>query len=223
MKDDTIMTRNETKHQKKLLRKRQKDKARKRKQASAVPFALLSTRKKILLARTLPLYECLINPLWKDKGLATILISRRQPEGNLLFGLFLVDVYCLGLKNTFCNADFSMSRYKAELLRKIYREKGPVACPVPLAHAIIYGGIEFAKQFGFKPNKDFQLSQYVLDAMDSIKSREEVEFGKDGKPFFIAGPDDNVDRIMRQLESKVGKENFKYIYGVGDPTLCVES
>lgn len=203
---------NQKRRQKKLMKKRQKDKARKKKQAGSVPFALLSATKKILGARKLPIYECLINPSWKEKGIATILISRRQPNGNLLFGVYLVDVYCLGLKNTFCNADFSVWRYETELRSKTYREEDPVECPIPLAHQIIYGGIEFATQFGFRPNKDFKLSQYVLEDNNNIEPYEDIEFGKDGQPFYIAGPDDNVEYIVRQLASKAGEGNFKFLY-----------
>jgi len=205
------MARNNARHQKKLMKKRWKDKLRKKKQAGSISFELTSPKKKILMARNFSFYECLINPSWKDGGLATILISRQQPDNNLAFGLFLVDIYYLGLKNTFCNADFAVSRYKADLLDKIYSEEKPVQCQIPLAHHIIYGGITFAEQFGFEPHKDFNLSQYTLDSAADIEPCEGVEFGKDGKPFFISGPDDNVERIMRQLESKVGDENFKYL------------
>ena len=205
------MPRNDARHQKKLMKKRQKDKLRKKKQAGSIHFELITPRKKIFMARTFPFYECLITPSWKDGGLVTILISRQQPDDNLTFGLFLVDIYCLGLKNTFCNADYSIQKYKTELLGKIYPKEKPMQCPVPLAHHVIYGGIAFAEQFGFKPHKDFKLSQYVLDDKADIKPCEDIEFGKDGEPFFISGPDDNVERIMRQLESKVGNDNFKYL------------
>lgn len=204
------MARNTARHQKKLMKKRRKDKLRKKKQAGSIPFELISPNKKIRMARKFPFYECLINPSWQDAGLATVLISRQQPDNNLVFGVFLVDVFCLGLKNTFCNADFAISRYQTDLLGKIYREEKPVQCPIPLAHHVVYGGIAYAEQFGFKPQKDFKLSQYILDSEADIEPCEDVEFGKDGKPLFISGPDDNVERIMRQLESKVGKENFKY-------------
>ena len=82
---------------------RQKDKVRKPHLAEVIPYTLLSPKKKILQARGYPIHECRINPSWQKKGLATILISRRQPDGNLAFGIFLVDIFCLGLKNTFCN------------------------------------------------------------------------------------------------------------------------
>jgi hypothetical protein len=41
--------------------------------------------------------------------------------------------------------------------------------------------------------------------------------GKEGKPFFVAGPHDNADRIIRILERKVGHGNYNYFVPIGDP------
>jgi hypothetical protein len=123
------MARNEARRQQKLMKKRQKDKVRRKARAEMVPYSMLDARKKIRLARQCPPYECLINASWKDKGLATILISRRQPDGNLLFGVYLVDILCLGVKNTFCNADFSLSRYSTDVVGRTYRNEEPGRSP----------------------------------------------------------------------------------------------
>jgi len=207
------MARSEAKRQKKLMKKRQKDKLRRKQRLEAIPYSLLSAKTKIRDARQYPLHECLINPSWEEDGLARVAVSRRQPDGNLLFGVYLVDTLCLGLKNTLCNTDFSPSRYRTELVESVYRDDDPVQCSADMAHQIIYGAIAFAREFGFLPHRDFELSQYVLDKPDNFERTTEIEFGRDGKPLFIAGPDDNVPRILRQLESTAGHEQFDYIYG----------
>ncbi|MGH2643829.1 MAG: hypothetical protein ACRDE2_07775, partial [Chitinophagaceae bacterium] len=53
------------------------------------------------MARKLPIYECLINKEWADQGLATIMISRKHINENLSWAIFLVDIYCLGVKDCF--------------------------------------------------------------------------------------------------------------------------
>ena len=215
------MARNEAKRQKKLMKKRQKDKLRRKRQLESIPYTVLSTKKKIHSARHYPLYECLINPSWEEKGLATIVVSRRQPDGDLIFGVYLADILCLGLKNTFCNADFPLSRYSTDLVHGAYRDEAPIECSPDMAHQIIYGAIDFARGLGFHPHKDFDLSQYVLDESDSFEVIPEIEFGRNGKPFYISGPDDNVPRILRQLESTAGQGHFDYICGgpAPDPHL----
>ncbi len=52
-------------------------------------------------ARTLPIRECLINSSWEDSQMANIYVVRNHVNGNVTVGLFLVDLLCLGIKDTF--------------------------------------------------------------------------------------------------------------------------
>ena len=204
------MAKSEAKRQKKLLKKRQQNKVRRQRLVEVTPFSLLSPKKKLHQARRYPIHECLINPSWQEQGLVTILVSRRQPDDHIAFGVFLVDVFCLGLKNTFANVDFSESRYIREVVGSVFEREGSEPCASDMPQQIIYGAIAYAKQFGFKPNRDFKLSQHVLDAAESI-GPSDIEFGKDGKPFFVSGPDDNVQKILNQLQATAGEGQYDYL------------
>ncbi|HZR38794.1 MAG TPA: hypothetical protein VFB12_01670 [Ktedonobacteraceae bacterium] len=76
---------------------------------------------------------------------------------------------------------------------------------------MIYASIDYAAQFGFQPQKDFALSQYVLAPRGELEEPYDLKFGRDGKPFFISGPRDNAERIVRQLEKTAGPGNFDYL------------
>ncbi len=204
------------------MKKRLKDKARKKRQEASVPYTLLSVKRKILTSRELAICECLINPSWKEDGFATILLSRRQYDGTIVYGMYLVDILCLGLKNTFCDADTPLSIYETKIRSSINSKEELVECSIALAHHIIYGAIEFAAQFGFKPHEDFELSQYVLEDINSIEPCEDIEFGKDGKPFYVSGPYDDVEYITRQLQSKAGDGNFDFVVGFDDRAFHAE-
>jgi hypothetical protein len=43
-----------------------------------------------------------------------------------------------------------------------------------------------------------------------------IEFGKDGKPYYINGPYDRPDSIIAKLNQSVGKGNYDYLIGAGD-------
>ena len=146
-----------------------------------------------------------------------IVVARRQPNGNIIFGSYLVDYYCLGLKDTFYKADVAPGEFKRSFLSPIFQGKQSLAISPALAHEIIYGAIEFAARFGFKPQRDFQDSQYILDPVDVHPRSGQVEFGKNGQPLFINGPYDNVDKILRQLKRTPGDGNFKFIAMLGSP------
>ena len=147
-----------------------------------------------------------------------MLIARKQPDDNICFGVYLIDVYCLGLKNTFAEADFSRGRYLSDIRNKIVRAGKPVECSLELAQQMIYQSIEYAEQFGFEPQQDFALSQYLLTPRGELEEPYDLTFGKDGKPFFINGPHDNIPRILRQLEKTAGPGNYDYMAMVGPPS-----
>lgn len=198
------------------MKKRRKDRERKKKR-SANTFntsdssEYYTKQKQIKRAKDFPIYECLVESQWQQQGMANILISRKQPNENLVIGVYLVDIYCLGLKNTFSNANVSLSDYESQLKAKIYQNKSHINCHPRLAHRIIYGSIEYAGKLGFKPQKDFKLSKFILDDPAEVDLSFDVEFGKDGKPCYIAGPDDDVDAIMRKLSNNVGEGNFNFL------------
>jgi hypothetical protein len=195
------------------MKKRSKQKAALQHKSHQQEFTSLSPQSIIRRARTFPFFECWISADWQkdDLGLVEILLARQQPDGDICFGVYLVDKYCLGLKNTYANAGFSRTRYENEVRNRVFHERARVECPVELAHQMIYASIEYAAQFGFEPNKDFALSQYLLAPRGELEEPYHLTFGKDGKPFFIAGPHDNSARILRQLEKTAGPGNYDYI------------
>jgi hypothetical protein len=168
-------------------------------------------------ARSYPIEGCWAQPGWDEGGLAVIAIARRQPDGNIVFGNYLVDYYCLGLKDTYYNADVPPGEFRRDYLPKMFRMGSPVGISPALAHEIIYGGIEYAAQFGFRPHSDFKRSRYILDPPDLHPRTGAVEFGYDGKPFYIEGPHDNVDAILRQLARTAGEGNYHYLMQIAGP------
>jgi hypothetical protein len=208
------MPRDQRKFQKALMKKRSKQKATAQHKSQQQEFTPFSAQAMIRRARTFPLFECLISDNWNKKdnvGLVEILLARKQPDGDICFGVYLIDTFCLGLKNTFANAGFSRSRYQSEIHNRIFRAGKPVQCPIELAHQMIYQSIEYAEQFGFEPEKDFAVSQYLLAPRGELEESYDLTFGKNGKPFFIAGPHDNVARIMKQLEKNAGPGNYDFL------------
>jgi hypothetical protein len=203
------MKKGDKKKQQKALKKRTE-----RKQARKQENLLqgLSPLRYVRQARNYPIEGCWVQEDWDEGGLAVIVIARRQPNGNLVFGNYLVDYYCLGVKDTYFNADVPRSQFQNDALPTMYRATGkPIKISSDLAHEIIYGSIEYAKQFGFRPHRDFDRSQSILDPPDAHPRTGKAKFGKDGKPFFVSGPYDNVDAILRQLARTAGEGNYHYM------------
>ncbi len=212
------MPRDERKHQKALMKKRSKQKAATQHKTQQSTLTAFSEQSILRRAREYPILECLISSDWEKEqpGLVEILVARQQPDGDVCFGFYLVDKLCLGLKNSLAHAGYSPDRYRSEIRDRVFRGTKAKDCPVELAHQMIYASIDYAAQFGFQPEKDFALNQYVLAERGELKEPYKITFGKDGKPFYIAGPNDNVTRIIRQLEKTAGPGNFDYVAMMGD-------
>lgn len=210
------MPRDEQKRQKALMKKRSKVKAAAQSRARQQASEVTSPKAIIRRARSYPIVECQISADWQsDMGLVQVLIARQQPDGDLCFGSYLVDKLCLGVKDTYANASFSRSRYQKEVVGGISRRVKLVGCAPELAHQMVYGAIDFAARFGFEPHKDFALTQYILAPRGELAEPYQLAFGRGGKPFFISGPYDNTERIIRQLEKTAGPGNFDYLGMIG--------
>jgi len=204
------LKRGDKKRQRKALKKRAARRQARRQARAATSRTTAPYH--IRRARNYPLEGCWASSDWTESGLAVIVIARRQPDGNIVFGTYLVDYFCLGLKNTYCNADIPPGKFRRDYLPEMFSSTGPpVEISPALAHEIIYGGIEYAAQFGFRPQADFKYSRYVLDPPDAHPRTGEVEFGHEGKPLYMQGPYDNADAILRQLARTAGEGNFHYM------------
>ena len=158
-------------------------------------------------ARQLPIDKCFINEGWNEFGLCTLIVSRKHTNNNLTFGVYLVDIFCLGLKDSLHY--FNMSEIKFDdFVDTLSEQNDMLEIEYPLAHNIIYGAIEFASDFEFKPNKSFLLTQYILEEDTDDIEFIEIPFGIDDKPAVFTTPDDPQTTVIKHLTKIVGEGNF---------------
>jgi hypothetical protein len=157
----------------------------------------LSPRKYILTrAKKLPRVECLVDKHYKDLGITNVIVARQEGGGKYTVGVFCVDLYCLGVKNAFCNCHLNKEDYHK--LSSSF-ERGAMKVTAAFAHNLIYGAIDYAAEFGFKPHRDFAFAENVLDDSLIDEGIDKIEFGVNGKPHYIEAPNDDVGKIMAQL------------------------
>ena len=203
------------------MKRRQKTQVRRKEHIN--PYSTEGIRRRLREADRLPIHQCLVNPNWRGSGMAQILLSRQQPDGNLAVGVYLVDLLCLGLKNTFVSMDMSVSKCRTKVRDPMYAQTGCRECTLPLAQRIVYGAIEYAGRFHFRPNHDFHQSRYVLGDPPAIRPGEEIEFGRGGRPLYISGPHDDVAQIVEQLSAHVGPDGFDFTVGAGLSVPAMEA
>jgi hypothetical protein len=142
-------------------------------------------------------------------GLATVVAARERGGSKVSACAYLVDVYCLGVKNA--HGPHVLDRRKLpELLFQMFRSRAdqPLAAPLELAQHLVFGAIEYARGLGFEPHPDFGACAGHLGEWQGPSM---IGFGYQGKPLFIKGPNDDDARIMNRLNGKVGRDGFDFI------------
>ena len=141
-------------------------------------------------------------------GLGIVMAVRQQRNG-FAAATFLVDYYCLGIKNASTKKLSNASKY-LQIKEVVFSrfEESVEEISLVQAQAIVWGAVDYARQLGFKPHKDFEAAKAILGEIDTLPV---LNFGKDGKPMYVNGPYDNAEKILKTLEDSVGKGNYDYL------------
>ncbi len=192
-------------------------KAAKRKQAQArAPRRPVGARATLQSAASWPLLECLLTKNWQKPGeLVQILVARRSATGQVATGSFLVDLACLGVKSAFASLFNSTMEYR-QLRDGMTARQAMAPADLNLVAKIIREGVRYADSLGFKPDPDYRDALIVLGSADPDACATPIPLGgEDGQPLFIAGPHDDVGKIMRQLDKAVGPGNYHFMAPLG--------
>jgi hypothetical protein len=111
----------------------------------------------------------------------------------------------LGLKNVFVTAPLEADQF--EEMKGSFSNLQPISYED--ARSLILGAIEYAQGIGFKPHADWKSAQFVVEGGRPFEPK--FTFGKDGKPLYVQGPDDNVEKIMSQLAPLIDQGMATYI------------
>jgi hypothetical protein len=187
---------------------------RRRAEAVAASFPSLIRR-----AVAGPIHHCCLGGNVFESGMGMLVVARGAPGETVVCG-FLLDVYCLGIKDilvrrlTMDEIDFFLERMRIE---------GPLVSVTPAyARKLLHDLEAWAQTIGFSPHRDYAAAEGILKDVDIAGCNDTFKFGRDGKPFYVAGPYDTpalVDQRMRQLSRHVGNGGFDYILPVDDEAI----
>jgi len=157
------------------------------------------------------------HPDWPDtstpdpgvSGLASVLVARRARHDKVSACGWLVDAYCLGVKDTVGPRAMDQSDLAAFIRSYFAAYPGPpLPAPLDLAQHLVFGAVAYAHGLGFEPARSFQATTSHLGSWVGPSA---IRFGRDGKPLFIQGPHDHPDRILATLERSLGPGNYDFL------------
>jgi len=199
----------EQQKQKKALKKKQQ---RKTITKESTPQQLLN---KIQPYVEHPFYECLMPHNLFDTGIGNILISKMTPQGEIAVCSFIVDVYCLGIKQVLFKT-LSLPEYETIFKPSITESHGGYtfqkikpAC----AKKLIEGAVNYASELGLPTHKDYPALKAILGEEKLGRCWTRYRYGKDKMPHYVKGPNESSlesKKIIQTLEKNCGLGNFHF-------------
>jgi len=195
----------------KQLEKKKKKRAEKHREIVARRDAGLAEQ--LSMRSKAPVYQSLVSVDLDQKGLGEVLISRCTASGEIVFGLFLIDRYCMGVKDCFGQIGSSV-KYREFLDQMADRGRELRAIDPASARRLVEDAVAYAESLGLKPHPDYRAVRMILGDIDPSKAVETFEFGMDGKPYFMSGPFQSpaeCQAICAKLKASCGEGGFHYM------------
>jgi len=171
-----------------------------------------------------PIHECLVPVGLFENGIGTVILSRALPNGDIALAAFLVDAYCLGVKNALSRI-VSPQEYSLFVDEIKTNEKLDRIHPSCL-RKLVKGAIHYAQELGFGPHSDYGLAAKLFGDIDATVCPESYVYGKDGQPLYISGPNESPAqsrRIINALTRRLGSDGFKFITTLGTDEEEIEA
>jgi hypothetical protein len=149
-----------------------------------------------------------------DSGCGYLVVSRFKSDGRVEAGFFLLDIFCLGVKDAGFQDFHSIADYQESLVDRLFPDGNSVRMTPEAARKLTEEAISYARGLGFSPGADYKKASRVFGGISTANCDEQFVFGKDDKPFYIQGPSDSparVERILRALEARCGEGGYHYI------------
>lgn len=163
-----------------------------------------------------PIYECLVPDGLFEIGIGNLIVSRKAQNDNIAVSVFVVDVFCLGVKNVLfrvlSEVDYE-NKLKSSLMASHEGQAFESIHPA-CAKKLLEGAVTYAEKLGFSCHPDYKNAKDIFGDIDSSSCSVKYTYGKDGKPFYIRGPNETVikaKKIVNQLHQRCGEGGFDYL------------
>jgi hypothetical protein len=150
-------------------------------------------------------------------GIGHVLMCRFKSDGSVDIGVFLLDVWCLGIKNTiFTSRD---ARECPSIFERVFPDSDSVQIAPAKAKKLVQDLVAWTQKLGLPQYPDASKAMKVFKKVDSAECQETFAFGKDGLPFYVQGPYETSQQaklIHSILMRTCGEGKFHYILNVTD-------
>jgi hypothetical protein len=159
-------------------------------------------------AAAAPLDRCLLQQGLFENGIGCAVLSRRLGPDRLVLATFLLDVWCLGVKDTYFS---ELNEQEAEATLQAHDSASPFQDTDPsYLRAMLHQLVAWSREQGIEPQADYQKIEALFG---NIRPQPDARFafGRDGRPVYSPGPTDTPAQIRRRIEllrRRLGDDGF---------------
>lgn len=158
--------------------------------------------------RQLPIYKCYNCVSTKDSREMVVVVARQHTQGNITFGVYMLDTWCLGVTDAIWKFNTDKSDMNS-LLNQLCEYHQVNEISYSEAHNWVYGAHDWAAEAGILPSQDFALAKYILEPDDDKVELIEYDFGKDGEYCLHVKTQQEASKYIPTLKKNLGDNNYK--------------
>jgi hypothetical protein len=166
---------------------------------------------RVLRASQAPIQHCLLTEGLFEAGMGTLILARGATPHLLASGVFLLDVFCLGIKDVMFE---SLERDEFTRYVEASDAGSPLVSITPSdARKLLRSLAVWSQSIGCPPHRDFAAVERLFGDVSADESEADFPFGRDGKPLYIPGPFESATLIRRRIEhlqKHLGSDGFEF-------------
>src|SRR5205823_5430279 len=128
--------------------------ARKQKKQSVVRSQSAGLPGQLTAAARFPVLNCWISDSLGPNGIGWVVLSRELPNGQVAVVSFLVDRYCLGVKDVWAEV-LHRTAYNNKYVRKVNTDMPSRSVGPAEARKLVEQAVEYARAIGLSPHPDY--------------------------------------------------------------------
>jgi hypothetical protein len=130
-----------------------------------------------------PIQHCLLSEGLFECGMGTLLLARGVTTEHFKAGVFLLDLFCLGVKDVMFR---SMTGEELEEFSEVMGATAPLEPVEPsYARKLLRDLAIWAQANGFSPARDFAAVERLFGDVSAEACDAAFQFGREGKPLYV--------------------------------------
>lgn len=160
--------------------------------------------------------ECYVNVNWRETGMASVQVLGHAPGGRTAYAAFLVDVWCVGLKDAFGRQEMGPAEFRDVLDR--WGEQYDVARIDPAeAKRLVAAGVRFARQNGFRLPPHADRWTAIFGPLD-VGAADLDGFGVEGRLRYVGTKEFLRQRLVGStIDEFLARPDVEWVLGDGTP------